>query len=166
MSSAVYPARMTSAIPGPALVCTDGSARADDAALRAVALVAGRPVTALHVWEPIGQWGLGNPFGAYIEKLSGAVDELDAIAEAHSRELVDRLASRLTDSGVAATPLTVRSDQGVWQTILREAEHADAAVLVLGARGLSAAGELLLGSTSSAVLHHSKRPVLIVPTAD
>jgi nucleotide-binding universal stress UspA family protein len=39
-------------------------------------------------------------------------------------------------------------------------------VIVVGARGLSTVASALLGSVSNAVVHHCKRPVLVVPPAD
>jgi len=50
-----------------------------------------------------------------------------------------------------------------WRRICDVAEETDAATIVLGARGLSRVGSLLLGSVSSAVLVHAKRSVLVVP---
>lgn len=43
-------------------------------------------------------------------------------------------------------------------------EH-NAAVLVVGSRGHSAAKEILLGSVALATLHHAHRPVMVVPTS-
>ena len=50
-----------------------------------------------------------------------------------------------------------------WRAICDVAGEIDAATIVLGARGLSQVASLLLGSVSSAVLVHAKRPVLVVP---
>ena len=50
-----------------------------------------------------------------------------------------------------------------WRAICDVAGEIDAVTIVLGARGLSRVGSLLLGSVSSAVLVHAKRPVLVVP---
>jgi nucleotide-binding universal stress UspA family protein len=47
--------------------------------------------------------------------------------------------------------------------ILDLADETDADMIVLGSRGLGGFPELLLGSTSSQVSQHSRRPVLIVP---
>jgi nucleotide-binding universal stress UspA family protein len=49
-----------------------------------------------------------------------------------------------------------------WRTICDVASEVGAEVIVLGARGLSRVGGMLLGSVSSAVAVHAKRPVLIV----
>jgi nucleotide-binding universal stress UspA family protein len=46
------------------------------------------------------------------------------------------------------------------------AARRGAALIIVGSRGRSAWGEILLGSVAMAVLHHAERPVLTVPGAD
>jgi nucleotide-binding universal stress UspA family protein len=48
-------------------------------------------------------------------------------------------------------------------TILRVAEEHDVALIVLSAGRHTALGGLL-GSVATRVVHHAKRPVLVVPT--
>jgi nucleotide-binding universal stress UspA family protein len=43
------------------------------------------------------------------------------------------------------------------------AEERDAAAVVVGSRGLTALRSAVLGSVSYGVVHHCKRPVLVVP---
>src|SRR6266545_3200722 len=50
-----------------------------------------------------------------------------------------------------------------WEGIVDVADEIDAAVIVLGSRGLSGIRERLNGSVSHEVAEHSRRPVLIVP---
>jgi nucleotide-binding universal stress UspA family protein len=52
-----------------------------------------------------------------------------------------------------------------WRAICEMASDVDAEPIVLGARGLSRVGSMLLGSVSSAVTVHAKRPLLVVPHA-
>ncbi|RTE65742.1 universal stress protein [Amphritea opalescens] len=60
--------------------------------------------------------------------------------------------------------LTSRVEEGTpWRTILRVADEIEADVIVMGTRTHSAMGQFLMGSTANKVMHHSKRPVLIVP---
>ncbi|WP_417228059.1 universal stress protein [Amphritea sp.] len=60
--------------------------------------------------------------------------------------------------------ITARVEEGQpWKVILKVAEEIEADVIVMGTRTHSAVGEFLLGSTANKVIHHSKRPVLIVP---
>jgi nucleotide-binding universal stress UspA family protein len=49
------------------------------------------------------------------------------------------------------------------RVILALADETDADLIVVGSRGLGGFPELLLGSTSSQVAQHSKRPVVIIP---
>ena len=51
----------------------------------------------------------------------------------------------------------------MWDGVVQVADEIDAAVIVLGSRGLTGAKELLEGSFSHAVASHAGRPVLIVP---
>jgi len=53
-----------------------------------------------------------------------------------------------------------------WEGIVDVADEIDAAVIVLGSRGLTGAREVLEGSVSHQVAEHAGRPVLIVPPPD
>jgi nucleotide-binding universal stress UspA family protein len=59
-------------------------------------------------------------------------------------------------------PVAVEGTGPVWKTIVEIADRDDAATIVMGSRGLSGLRALLLGSVSSAVVHHADRPTLIV----
>ena len=48
------------------------------------------------------------------------------------------------------------------ETIARYAEQHDCEMIVMGRRGHGALASFALGSIASGVLHHSKRPVLLV----
>ncbi|MDI3326701.1 universal stress protein [Pontibacterium granulatum] len=57
-----------------------------------------------------------------------------------------------------------RVEEGVpWKTILEVADDIDADVIVMGTRTHSGVSQFLLGSTANKVMHHTKRPVLVVP---
>lgn len=55
-----------------------------------------------------------------------------------------------------------RLDQAA-RAILQAADEASADLLVIGLRGSSALGALILGGTAYKILHSTKRPVLVVP---
>jgi nucleotide-binding universal stress UspA family protein len=60
-------------------------------------------------------------------------------------------------------PVAVEADGPVWTTILEIADRYDAATIVMGSRGLTGVRSMaLLGSISSAVVHHTDRPTMIV----
>jgi nucleotide-binding universal stress UspA family protein len=50
-----------------------------------------------------------------------------------------------------------------WAAIVDVADELDASLIVCGTRGLGRVRGLVLGSVSSAVLHHARRPVLVAP---
>jgi nucleotide-binding universal stress UspA family protein len=143
----------------PILLCYDGSDGARHAIDTAAALFPGREAIVLHTWRPVG--GIG---AAYAIVPVAVYDE----AELH------RSALELAEEGAAiarAAGLDARAQiaeitmDAVWHTILDVADQDDAAVIVLGTRGLSALKTLVLGSVSHGVTVHAHRPVLVVPPA-
>lgn len=58
------------------------------------------------------------------------------------------------------------SASAVAAALIAYARTRSAAVIVVGSRGRSAVREILLGSVAMATLHHSHRPVLVVPGED
>ena len=52
------------------------------------------------------------------------------------------------------------------ETILSEADEVDAVAIVLGTRGLTGLKSLLLGSVSHALLQHTDRTVIVVPSPE
>ena len=53
--------------------------------------------------------------------------------------------------------------QPTWESIVDVADEIDAAVIVIGSRGLSGLKEVVEGSLSHEVAEHAGRPVLIAP---
>ncbi len=132
------------------LIATDGSTGAHAAVLDGLdlALATETPVTFIHVRHPIPL--LGSPF--YERRLSkqfkrawAALDE--AMAEA------ERL-------GVEAEEDIAEGD--VVEEIIRAAVFRDAAVIVVGSRGLGVVSGALIGSVSKALVELSPVPVLVV----
>jgi nucleotide-binding universal stress UspA family protein len=50
----------------------------------------------------------------------------------------------------------------VWKTIVEIADRHNAATIVMGSRGLTGLQSLLLGSVSTAVVHHADRPTMVI----
>jgi nucleotide-binding universal stress UspA family protein len=144
----------------PVLIAYDGSdfakAAIEDSARQ---LPPGREVVVLTVHEPmeaIPFLGLG---GAAInqETVDAILTDIESGAEKAAAEGV-RLAQ---DAGLSASAL-VEIGAPAWQRIIEVADERDAGLIVLGSRGHSGVGSVLLGSVATAVAHHSKRSVMIV----
>ncbi|GAA3309179.1 universal stress protein [Nonomuraea dietziae] len=84
-------------------------------------------------------------------------------AEANAKEGAElALASGLTDVGYRA----VADRSSIWQAIVDLADELDASLVITGSRGLAGVRSVLLGSVSNHVLHHARRPTLIVPPGE
>ena len=96
--------------------------------------------------------------------LPSEVDDEVAAAAARAAE---QAADCARQAGFRAEPLAVETLGPIWQAVLEAARARDAAVIVLGARGLSGVQHVLLGSVSEEVVRPADRPVLVLhPTAD
>jgi nucleotide-binding universal stress UspA family protein len=76
-----------------------------------------------------------------------------------ANELADSVVQRLTYDGIPTEKEVLEGPAAT--AILTVAEVRGVDLIVLGSRGLTAVGELLLGSTSEKVVRHAKVPVLI-----
>jgi len=142
------------------LLCYDGSEDAAHAIESAGRLFATRHAIVLSVWQPIADAGVIPSYGEIASMLDFV--ELDrAAADAGARVAADGVRIAKT-AGIEAEPLAVKATGPIWKTILDVAGSHDAAVIVMGSRGLSGVRSLLPGSVSNAVVHHADRPTLVV----
>jgi nucleotide-binding universal stress UspA family protein len=134
------------------LVPVDQSAQSDKAVTvaRDLAQLSGGVVHLLHVRQR-----------EVVRGKLGASFELETKDEAAS--LLAKELSVLTGSGVKVTARAVRGrEEETARAIVEAGEDIGADVIVMGSRGLTALGALVLGSTTYKVLHSTKRPVLVV----
>jgi nucleotide-binding universal stress UspA family protein len=145
---------------GPVLLCFDGSEDAHRAIEDAGRLLAPRAAVVLTVWEPARDLTALDPVGDAVGRLSGIYAELDAAGLQAAREVANRGAKFARAAGFEPQ---ARIECGpVWQSIVAIGADEDAAVIVVGARGLSRAAAVL-GSVSARVSRHAGRPVFVVP---
>ena len=149
----------------PILVAYDGSPEAKTALARAAALLPGRAAVVATVWEPglasvlPDPGGIGGP-AAPVDL--GAVAEVDELMAKRAAGVAAEGAERARRAGLQAEPVSTEDEGNVAEMIARMADEHEAAVVVVGSRGLSGLKARLLGSTSESILHHCRRPVLIV----
>ncbi len=148
----------------PVLLCFDGSEDAAAAIATAGQLLDSRPAVVVTVWEPVAVWEPYDPgalLSAGVATLGSAALGLDQIANQLAQEKLDRGVELARQAGFDARGQIARGK--TWHAICETADGLDAALIVLGARGLSRVESMLLGSVSAAVLVHAKRPVLVIP---
>jgi nucleotide-binding universal stress UspA family protein len=104
-----------------------------------------------------------SPLFAYSGMAAAALTygQLDKDLET-ATELDQRSALERAGIDASAAELVVRAGRPA--QVLLDASK-DAALLVVGARGSGVWGRLVLGSTSTEVVHHSPIPVVVVPGA-
>ena len=94
-----------------------------------------------------------------------AYDELDKESERQAADKADDGVTAAKDAGLDATASTLLCHGQVWATIIDAANQEDAEAIVVGSRGLSPMKSALLGSVANGVVHHSARPVVVIPAA-
>jgi nucleotide-binding universal stress UspA family protein len=150
----------TSSADGPLILCYDGSEDSRHAIRRAGELFAGRRARVVSVWQATAATG-GLGFAG---ETAGMVDlfELDRAAAKAGDSIADEGARLAREAGLLAEPVAVQGAGPVWKTIVELADRDDAATIVMGSHGRAGLRAMLLGSVSSAVVHHADRPTLIV----
>jgi nucleotide-binding universal stress UspA family protein len=145
------------------LICYDGSDDAKAAIERAGVLFNGDPAIVLTIWEPFAELISRTPAA------TGAIgitdfERIDDSSERGAEATADEGAERARSAGLDATGIKRAQSHTIAQAILDQADVSDADAIVLGSRGLTGVGSLLMGSVSHAVLQSADRPVLVVPS--
>jgi nucleotide-binding universal stress UspA family protein len=143
----------------PILICYDGSDEADRAIEVAATLFSSRRAVVLDVGPLVTET---ESIAALSPVVPGQAFEDENLDAALRTARVG--AGRAEEAGFVAEARAGLAAP-TWESIVEAANDVDAAVIVLGSRGLHGARELFEGSVSHAVAEHAQRPVLIVPHA-
>jgi nucleotide-binding universal stress UspA family protein len=150
--------------PGAPLVAGyDGSEDAAGAIASAGRLLSPRRTLVVHSYVGLSRLLLRSDPPVRTGPLAEAVKELRADDAAEAERVAAEGAQVAIAAGLDAQPLVVEQDGKPWRTLLALADEHQAAAIVAGARGRGAISSALLGSTSAGLVHHSRRPVLVVP---
>ncbi len=134
------------------LVPVDGSEHSFRALAEALVIAksTGAEITAMHVIE--------RPPTVYVESQK-LLDDLMAKYRSESSKVLDKCKENAKSSGVELE--TVIAERDAASNIISYAEKGKFDLIVIGRRGLGRFKEMVLGSTSSKVLHHTKCSIMI-----
>jgi nucleotide-binding universal stress UspA family protein len=150
----------------PVLVCFDDSPSAARAIAEVARLFPALPVIVLHVWRPLEATAAYRYSAAGVTRaLEEQMRELDAAGQDMADEIAERGAELARAAGLEAEARAAAVEDEVPATVSAVADSVDACVVVMGSRGLGAIQAIALGGFSHGVLQHSRRPVLVVPSA-
>jgi nucleotide-binding universal stress UspA family protein len=144
------------------LICYDGSPSARRAVEVARQSLGSDRATLLHVFNPPVAV-LADSFSTSSSSAGPNNDKLEHEALARARQVAEEGRQLAHSLGVEVDVRVERNPSSVWRTILDVALEQDARLIVVGTHGATAVTDSLLGSVSSALLHHSEIPVLIAP---
>jgi len=149
------------------LIAFDGSPSAEAAIGAAARFFRGAHARVLSVYAPLVSFEQVLLAGAApTPEMTARVDELVREASAEARSVAEEGARRATDLGLQAQPIATEARLHAWQAIVAEGDAHRVALVVAGSRGRGAFARALLGSTSTGLLHHATRPLLVVPEGE
>jgi nucleotide-binding universal stress UspA family protein len=141
----------------PILICYDGSDGARHAIEAAAELLGNHPAVVLAVGPPLT---VAESY-AMLGTITPSFEELNEDQALDRAKAGAELARGAGFAAEARAGLAAPT----WEGVIQAADEINAAVIVVGSRGLTGVKEALEGSVSHSVAEHAGRPVLIVPPA-
>lgn len=146
----------------PLLLCYDGSEDAKHAIREAAGLFGPRRALVLAVWQDAA----ALPPMAWADASLSDLDAVFAAAREGAGRIAEEGAGIARAVGFDATPLVAEARGPIWDAVGKAADAQDALAVVVGSRGHTGLKSVLLGSVSSGVVHHARRPTVVVRRAD
>jgi nucleotide-binding universal stress UspA family protein len=146
------------------LICYDGSADARAAITDAGRVLAGHPAIVLTVWEPIAEVLARTAAGTALMAGLNTPMPADEEAETEAWRVAEEGAEIARAAGFDATPRVCSQSATVSDTIIAQADRANATAIVMGTRGRTGL-QSVMGSVSHAVVQRADRAVMVVPSA-
>ncbi|MBC7644987.1 MAG: universal stress protein [Thermoleophilia bacterium] len=142
------------------LICVDGSATALHAIRVAAQLHPGASSVILSAWRPAALMGYGwSPITPSFADVDDSIEQACTAAANAGVKLANEL-------GLTARAETVRTLGSIAGAIVTRARTGDCDLIVIGTSGHSILGSAVLGSVSTAVLHHAPMPLLLIRPVD
>jgi nucleotide-binding universal stress UspA family protein len=161
----VVPPAEDDGAPGPVIVGYDGSAPSRAAVSGAARLLSVRAAIVETVWIAYTPVAGAGTAGAPVPVITRAAERIDQEIAVGARKTAEEGTRLATAARLEARAEPTQAAGAVWRTLIHSAREHRAAAVVVGSRGRSAMGAVLLGSVSTALVHHAPVPVLVVPDA-
>jgi nucleotide-binding universal stress UspA family protein len=147
---------------GPVLFAYDGSDHARAAIERAGTVVQKGPAVVATAWTSFHDAAPAALLALPKDMVGEAVGTLDDANRETAEGLAEEGAELARAAGFDAEPRAVRAGGPFFAALLHTADELDAKAIVAGSRGRSSLAAAVLGSVSTGMLHHTRRPVLVV----
>jgi nucleotide-binding universal stress UspA family protein len=147
------------------LICYDGSDDSRAAIADAGRVLAGHPAIVLTVWEPIAEVLARTAAGGALMAGMNTPMAVDEEAETEARRVAEEGAELARTAGFDASSRVCAQTATVPDTIIAQADRANATAIVMGTRGRTGL-QSVMGSVSHAVVQRSDRAVMVVPSAE
>ena len=145
------------------LICYDGSADARAAIADAGRVLSGHPAIVLTVWEPVTQVLARMAAGSALMAGLNTPLAADEDAAEEAGRVAEEGAELARAAGFDASARARALSGSISDTIIAQADRANAAAIVMGSRGRTGL-QSVLGSVSHTVVQRSDRAVMIVPS--
>jgi nucleotide-binding universal stress UspA family protein len=146
-----------------ALLCYDGSAGGKEAIRYAGEVLESKTAVVLTIWEPFHAWVPYDPAAigtAAVTEFGAESLGLDKAAKDGGEKVLQEGLKLAKKAGFKAVGRLAEGSP--WRAIVDVAKEVGADPIVVGARGLSRATSILVGSVTNGVIHHTRLPVLVV----
>jgi nucleotide-binding universal stress UspA family protein len=147
---------------GPVLFAYDGSDHARAAIEHARGVLQPGDAVVATAWTSFEDASPGVLHVLPKKMLGEAVGALDEANRETAEELAAEGVELARAAGFDAEPRAVRAGGPFFAALLETADELDARAIVAGSRGRSSFAAAVLGSVSTGLLHHTRRPVLLV----
>ncbi len=136
------------------LLATDGSERANLAAMTAIDLAraTGSQLDVIAVGATFPETAVYRDF----------VDEASEDLKKEAQGVLDAQVKKIEDAGGEVAGTHLRMDERKDEAIVHLAEDIEAGLIVIGSRGYGGMRRALLGNVADSVVHHAHCPVLVV----
>jgi nucleotide-binding universal stress UspA family protein len=151
---------------GPVLIAYDGSNHARAAIERAGNVLQSGPAVVATAWTSFEDAAPAALLALPKDMVRESVNTLDDANRETAEAVAAEGAELARAAGFDAEPRAVRAGGPFFAALVRTADELDSRAIVAGSRGRSPIRAAVLGSVSTGLLHHTKRPVLVVRADD